>query len=124
MKIIGLTFACIILLTGCSSNQRHAGHDASTSHDVHNDDTYTCPMHPNIVQDAPGTCPICGMDLVRVSHAAADDHHIMLTATQLKLANVTLAPVSWQRVGRTTVVNAMLTLDEQQTIHQRNRQGR
>src|SRR5690606_1762572 len=115
MKIIGLTFACIILLTGCSSNQRHAGHDASTSHDVHNDDTYTCPMHPNIVQDAPGTCPICGMDLVRVSHAAADDHHIMLTATQLKLANVTLAPVSWQRVGRTTVVNAMLTLDEQQT---------
>ena len=22
---------------------------------------YTCPMDPEIVQDAPGTCPICGM---------------------------------------------------------------
>jgi len=25
--------------------------------------TYTCPMHPNIVQDQPGNCPICGMAL-------------------------------------------------------------
>ncbi|GAB3532479.1 efflux RND transporter periplasmic adaptor subunit [Pontibacter brevis] len=26
--------------------------------------TYTCPMHPQIVQNEPGTCPICHMDLV------------------------------------------------------------
>lgn len=26
--------------------------------------TYICPMHPNIVKDGPGSCPICGMDLV------------------------------------------------------------
>src|SRR5262249_7357435 len=25
---------------------------------------YTCPMHPQVVQDHPGTCPICGMELV------------------------------------------------------------
>ncbi len=25
---------------------------------------YTCPMHPHYVADRPGTCPICGMDLV------------------------------------------------------------
>src|SRR5262249_45362703 len=25
--------------------------------------TYTCPMHPEIVSDAPGPCPICGMAL-------------------------------------------------------------
>lgn len=25
---------------------------------------YYCPMHPEIVQDHPGECPICGMDLV------------------------------------------------------------
>ncbi|MEL1264389.1 heavy metal translocating P-type ATPase [Pseudoxanthomonas putridarboris] len=24
---------------------------------------YTCPMHPQIVRDAPGTCPLCGMAL-------------------------------------------------------------
>ena len=26
-------------------------------------ETYTCPMHPQIVRDAPGNCPICGMAL-------------------------------------------------------------
>jgi|JI10StandDraft_1071094.scaffolds.fasta_scaffold41267_1 Cu+-exporting ATPase len=25
--------------------------------------TYTCPMHPQIIRDKPGTCPICGMAL-------------------------------------------------------------
>jgi hypothetical protein len=27
--------------------------------------TYTCPMHPEIVRNAPGNCPICGMTLVK-----------------------------------------------------------
>jgi membrane fusion protein, copper/silver efflux system len=27
---------------------------------------YTCPMHPEIIRDAPGQCPICGMNLVPV----------------------------------------------------------
>ncbi|SFS45880.1 heavy metal translocating P-type ATPase [Lutibacter maritimus] len=25
---------------------------------------YTCPMHPEVIQNAPGSCPKCGMDLV------------------------------------------------------------
>ena len=25
---------------------------------------YTCPMHPEVVQDHPGKCPKCGMDLI------------------------------------------------------------
>lgn len=30
-----------------------------------NNDQYTCPMHPTVIQNAPGSCPVCGMDLVR-----------------------------------------------------------
>ena len=32
--------------------------------------TWTCPMHPQIISDRPGSCPICGMDLVPVSKTA------------------------------------------------------
>ncbi|MDQ2808451.1 MAG: hypothetical protein M3Z04_16310, partial [Chloroflexota bacterium] len=33
---------------------------------------WTCPMHPEIRQDGPGQCPICGMDLIPAEAAAAD----------------------------------------------------
>ena len=26
---------------------------------------YTCPMHPEVLSDKPGSCPKCGMDLVK-----------------------------------------------------------
>ena len=28
-------------------------------------DLYTCPMHPDVIRDEPGTCPRCGMQLVK-----------------------------------------------------------
>ncbi len=28
-------------------------------------DVYTCPMHPEIIRDKPGDCPVCGMTLVK-----------------------------------------------------------
>ena len=34
---------------------------------------YTCPMHPEIVRDAPGNCPICGMALEPMLPSAGDD---------------------------------------------------
>lgn len=48
--------------------------------------TYVCPMHPQIVRDHPGNCPICGMELVRTDAAAAGAAQIHVdTATQQKL---------------------------------------
>jgi Cu(I)/Ag(I) efflux system membrane fusion protein len=32
----------------------------------HTNPQYRCPMHPDLVRDRPGECPICGMDLVKV----------------------------------------------------------
>ena len=34
---------------------------------------YTCPMHPHYISDRPGTCPICGMDLVALEDDSSDD---------------------------------------------------
>ncbi len=34
---------------------------------------YTCPMHPEIVRDVPGSCPICGMALEPMGVPASDE---------------------------------------------------
>ena len=36
---------------------------------------YTCPMHPQIVQDKPGKCPLCGMTLEPMANAGHLDEH-------------------------------------------------
>jgi Cu+-exporting ATPase len=37
---------------------------------------YTCPMHPEIVRDAPGPCPICGMALEPVVPSDEPSHEL------------------------------------------------
>jgi len=58
---------------------KHSGHDHKShdhkSHEHHHESTeasgkYTCPMHPEIAQDGPGSCPKCGMHLVPMDEAA------------------------------------------------------
>jgi Cu+-exporting ATPase len=41
----------------------------------HEEAIYTCPMHPQIRQAAPGACPICGMALEPVLPAPADEQN-------------------------------------------------
>jgi Cu(I)/Ag(I) efflux system membrane fusion protein len=36
----------------------------------HADPKYRCPMHPDVIRDQPGKCPICGMELVKVDPEA------------------------------------------------------
>ena len=42
---------------------------------------YTCPMHPEVRQNQPGTCPNCGMNLIPANHSMQEqmpgDHHSM-----------------------------------------------
>ncbi|MFB3056330.1 MAG: heavy metal-binding domain-containing protein [Ignavibacteriaceae bacterium] len=37
---------------------------------------YTCPMHPEVVRNEPGSCPICGMDLVAKKIKKDDDQEV------------------------------------------------
>ncbi len=43
--------------------------DNSHQADAHSEQ-YQCPMHPQVIQDHPGNCPICGMRLVRIASAS------------------------------------------------------
>jgi Cu+-exporting ATPase len=41
--------------------------------DVEPGTRYTCPMHPEIVRDGPGACPICGMALEPLVVSESDE---------------------------------------------------
>jgi len=49
----------------------HAGSTPPGTAPIASGTRYTCPMHPEIVRDAPGSCPKCGMTLVPILEAAA-----------------------------------------------------
>ena len=38
------------------------------------EEIWICPMHPEIMQNHPGNCPICGMDLVQSKNSATHNH--------------------------------------------------
>ena len=56
------------------------------------DSTYTCPMHPEIVRDAPGSCPICGMALEPRTASLEQEENPELREMSLRfLVSVTLS---------------------------------
>jgi len=62
----------VLALAGCSREQPSeavvdAADDTPAEHALkHMSAEYRCPMHPDVVRDEPGKCPVCGMDLVKV----------------------------------------------------------
>jgi len=52
---------------------------------------YTCPMHPEIVQDGPGSCPKCGMALVPVDAGAEEDDSELRDLTRRLWVSVALS---------------------------------
>ena len=72
----------------CCQGCKHA-YDAQSSEEqerapvLHG--TYTCPMHPDVVRDRAGTCPICGMALERRTASLDDQPNEELIDMQRRL---------------------------------------
>ena len=41
----------------------------------HQHQKYTCPMHPEIIRDEPGNCPLCGMVLEPLIKSGSPSGH-------------------------------------------------
>jgi Cu(I)/Ag(I) efflux system membrane fusion protein len=54
---------------------------------------YTCPMHPSVKQPDPGTCPLCGMDLVSVTEQEVDTGVVIVDGARRQQIGVRLARV-------------------------------
>ncbi len=82
-------------------------HDAAPTGEV-----WTCPMHPAVRQDHPGTCPICKMDLVKVDDRAPADGALALDQRQRALAGVRTTAVTRARLATSIKAPGRVVFDE------------
>jgi Cu(I)/Ag(I) efflux system membrane fusion protein len=86
---------------------------------------YHCPMHPSVVSEAPGDCPICGMDLVPIAPVpaaaapttTAGRAAVTLSAERRRLLGVHTASVRRLPLTRDIRASGRVTLDERRLHH-------
>ena len=119
----------LLLLTACdretpesspSESLEEALSDSMEAHaEKHLDPKYVCPMHPQIIKDEPGSCPICGMDLVLKRLTSSKDGRPTVEVTHAVVQNM---GVRTERVKRGTLWKYVKTVgrvdyDETRLVH-------
>jgi Cu(I)/Ag(I) efflux system membrane fusion protein len=93
---------------------------ASCGHDsdhATNADTYTCPMHPTVIYDRPGSCPVCGMDLVRKVRSGeevkiTEDLSSLLNSTnEIVVASIKTIKGEYKSMPSTVKAQGIVTYD-------------
>lgn len=119
---IFLLVALLLTATACGSDPAtDAAHDHAATPDLTagtpalsaEKQLYTCGMHPNVVQEGPGTCPICGMNLVPVNPTLTDGDVIEIDPGTVQTIGVRTAEVGVAPLRRTVRTTGRFVMDEQ-----------
>ncbi len=103
LRICLLVFANCLLVISCKSKKETV---------INKDEYYTCSMHPQIMEDKPGLCPICHMDLIVVKKTNTSADEIMLNDEQVRLGNIQTDTIRNGTIGDKLVLTATLNTDE------------
>ena len=126
-----LTVIPALLLTACGWMEKiNTSTDSSNDHDhVHlksglidpadtgsDEAMYQCSMHPNVIDDQPGSCPICGMELQPVEPIQAKGipgrAPVKLTNLQEQLINIRTASVENRPVSLSIRARGVIEHDQ------------
>ncbi len=113
--IVVIAFALGLLLRGGGGSQAPDGHeyagDAAATAEI-----WTCSMHPQIRNPGPGSCPLCGMDLIPViedtAGGAIGDRELKLSPLAEKLAEIRTVPATRRFVDAELRLVGRIAYDE------------
>jgi multidrug efflux pump subunit AcrA (membrane-fusion protein)/rubrerythrin len=114
-KTILLLIALAVAALRLSVSPATAGPDAETAGRT----LYTCGMHPQVILDHPGNCPICGMKLTPIHNAATAAGHaagasaIVMDAATAQNMNLRTAVVASGPLRKT--IRTLGTIDYNET---------
>ena len=103
-----------------SEPMSEAADDTAMEHAVkHLDPKYVCPMHPQIVRDEPGSCPICGMDLVaqQVGETTEERPTVAVRGEIVQSMGVRTRPVERTRLWKFVQTVGRVDYDETALSH-------
>ncbi len=125
--VIGI-FAVLVLIAGSYWGYTHFFKNNKTG--ITASQVYTCPMHPQIVSDHPGQCPICGMDLVLKTSSDVEKeenesndnsklnlNEVKLSPSQQVLANVQTEVVKTKQFSGEKEFNGYIKINEKNNTH-------
>jgi Cu(I)/Ag(I) efflux system membrane fusion protein len=96
----------ILFFIGCKTKNKEV---AAANPDVY----YTCSMHPQVVAQKPGKCPICHMDLIAVTKGSKSlPNEIELSEEQIQLGNIHADTIGKSIFGNQMVVPGTINFNE------------
>lgn len=100
-----------LFIAACSSDGEQ---EAGTAKEKQQ--TYTCPMHPQVIKNEMGTCPICGMDLVPFERSS-NDKALTVDEKRQALANITTIMIGENSLEGAKQLNGRLTVNPEQSSY-------
>ena len=74
---------------------------------------YTCSMHPQVHEEHPGNCPICGMKLIAVSkNSKPATTQIHLSKEQIMLGNIHTDTIGKGNIGNKLILTGTLNFNQ------------
>lgn len=106
---MAIVLAGLAVFSACKHKEQPAEKQVIAKNDFY----YTCSMHPQVHEDHPGNCPVCGMKLIKVELTGnKQNDRIKLTPSQIQLAGIQTDTVREENTGAEKTVAGTVTTNE------------